>query len=89
MMADSKMYKSPVHKLVKFFEKSRDQWKAKHGVSKQENKRLTTKVERLNASKKRWRAEALSLRKQLRQMSRSVDDAIPDVPAPLKKTDAS
>ena len=48
---NEKTYSSPQRKLVKFFERSRNQWKAKAGVAKTGLKRLVTRVRRLERSK--------------------------------------
>ena len=45
-----KTYSSPQRKLVKFFERSRNQWKAKAGAAKTVLKRLGTRVRRLERS---------------------------------------
>jgi chromosome segregation ATPase len=44
-------YKSPKHKLVKFFEKSRNQWKAKCLEAKTVIKRLQNRIRFLEKSK--------------------------------------
>jgi len=49
--AKDKTYKSPIRKLVRFFENSRDQWKAKHRQSKANVKRLNNRVRFLENSK--------------------------------------
>jgi chromosome segregation ATPase len=46
-----KTYSSPQRKLVKFFERSRNQWKAKAGAAKRGLKRLGTRVRRLERRK--------------------------------------
>ena len=43
-------YSSPPRKLVKFFERSRNQWKAKAGAAKTVLKRLGTRMRRLERS---------------------------------------
>ena len=40
------MFKSPLRKLVRFFQKSRDGWKAKCQKAKTLNKRLATQAPR-------------------------------------------
>jgi len=49
--AKGKTYKSPKRKLVRFFEKSRDQWKAKHHQAKANVKRLSNRIRFLEKSK--------------------------------------
>lgn len=59
-------YKSPLRKLVKFFEKSRDEWKQKSMKNKAENQRLKRKINTLLADKEKWKAEAILLRRELK-----------------------
>ena len=54
-------YKSPKHKLIRFFEKSRDQWKAKCQTAKVTVKRLENRVRFLEKSKAHWKARAQAL----------------------------
>jgi predicted nuclease with TOPRIM domain len=51
-----KTYKSPVRKLARFFEKSRDQWKSKHRRTKASVKRLKNRVRFLDKSKEQWKS---------------------------------
>jgi hypothetical protein len=66
-MSEQKSYKSPAKKLLKFFEKSRDNWKEKYQENKKENKQLKDKIRILKASKQKWKDEAMTLRRQLKQ----------------------
>jgi hypothetical protein len=66
-MLEQNTYKSPVRKLVNFFEKSRDNWKEKYQLTKKENKKLKNKVCTLKSSQQKWKSETLLLRKQLNQ----------------------
>jgi chromosome segregation ATPase len=50
---DLEPYKSPRHKLLRFFEKSRDQWRAKCTRAKATVKRLQNRVRFLEKSKTR------------------------------------
>jgi hypothetical protein len=65
---DKLFYKSPLKKLVTFFEKSRDKWKEKYLGIKNENKLLKNKLSILKASKQKWKDETLLLRKQLKEV---------------------
>ena len=56
-----KEYTSPVQKLVRFFEKSRDQWKAKCGEAKAKLKRLKSRTRFLQQSREQWRQQAQQL----------------------------
>lgn len=60
-----KGYKSPQRKLVKFFEKSRDRWKAKCHEAKIEVKRLKNRVRFLEKSKERWKNRVKELEAEL------------------------
>ena len=66
-MLEQNSYKSPIRKLVNFFEKSRDNWKEKYQRNKKENKKLKNKVCALKTSQQKWKSETLLLRKQLKQ----------------------
>jgi hypothetical protein len=81
-MLEQNYYKSPVRKLVNFFEKSRDNWKEKYQLNKKENKKLKTKVCTLKASQQKWKNETLLLRKQLKQAVINIENTLPE---PAKK----
>ena len=72
-MSASDFYKSPLRKLVKFFEKSRNNWKQKSLEYKKENRRLNKKLCALETAKKRWKDEAITLRKQLKNLEKTSD----------------
>jgi hypothetical protein len=63
-----KVYKSPVRKLARFFEKSRDQWKAKCREAKTMVKRLKNRVRFLEESRERWKNRAKELQAKVAQM---------------------
>jgi len=63
-----KVYKSPVRKLARFFEKSRDQWKAKCREAKATIKYLKSRVRFLEDSRDRWKSRAQELEAQVKQM---------------------
>ncbi len=60
-----KIYKSPVRKLAHFFEKSRDQWKAKCREAKIMLKRLKSRVRFLEESRARWKSRSKELETEL------------------------
>ena len=73
---DDLPYTSPVRKLLRFFLKSRDQWKAKCQSAKATVKRLENRVRFLEKSKDEWKvrakafeAENAHLKKQVAQMN--------------------
>jgi len=60
-----KTYKSPLRKLARFFEESRDGWKEKYGNVKTQNKSLQNRVLYLEKTKDQWKQEALQLREEV------------------------
>jgi hypothetical protein len=63
-----KTYKSPRRKLVRFFEKSRDQWKAKCLEAKATTKGLKHRIRYLEHSKAEWKTKAKELEQELARM---------------------
>ena len=61
-------YSSPPRKLLRFFLKSRDQWKAKCQRAKATVKRLENRVRFLEKSKERWKSKAQALEKENAQL---------------------
>jgi hypothetical protein len=64
-----KTYKSPRRKLVRFFEKSRDQWKAKCLEAKATAKGLKHRIRYLEQSKAEWKTKARELEQELARMT--------------------
>lgn len=62
---EPKIYTSPKRKLLRFFEKSRDRWKAKCRTAKAKVKRLSKRVRFLEASRARWKQRARELEREL------------------------
>ena len=58
-------YRSPISKLLRFFCRSRDKWKAKCQAAKRENKTLKYCLAKMKESRDRWKDEVRSLRKSL------------------------
>lgn len=65
---NDKTYKSPVRKLARFFEKSRNLWKAKYRQSKTTIKRLQNRVRFLDKRKEHWKSCVKELEAKLAQM---------------------
>jgi predicted RNase H-like nuclease (RuvC/YqgF family) len=79
-------YRSPQRKLVRFFEKSRNQWKAKCRDAKRMVRRLKNRAAWLEHSRDTWKARAM----QLRQRVHELETALAHREAgrePLKKTE--
>ena len=64
------VYKSPRHKLVRFFEKSRNQWKAKCLNAKAIVKRLQNRIRFLEKSKDRLKHRVSELEAELNALKR-------------------
>jgi len=68
-----KTYKSPLRKLVRFFEKSRDQWKAKCLEAKATAKGLKHRIRYLEQSRAEWKTKAKELEQELARMTEQQD----------------
>jgi chromosome segregation ATPase len=62
---NEKSYRSPERKLVKFFERSRDRWKAKSQVAKTGLKRLGTRLGRVEGRNAAYQDELVALQTQV------------------------
>ena len=62
---NEKTYTSPQRKLVKFFERSRNQWKAKSGAAKTVLKRLGPRMRRLERSNADYQHQLAILQTQV------------------------
>jgi len=58
-------FRSPISKLLRFFCRSRDKWKAKCKAAKRENKSLKYRLAVMTESRDRWKAEVRDMRKSL------------------------
>lgn len=59
-VAEELGYRSPTSKLLRFFRRSRDQWKQKCQTAKRENKSLKIRLAKMTESRDRWKAKAKS-----------------------------
>lgn len=65
---EARRFKSPVRKLVRFFERSRDAWKEKYQMAKQECRKLANQTAAVEKSRDRWRQEARELRRTVKTL---------------------
>lgn len=65
-------YKSPMRKLLPFFQRSRDQWKAKHHAVKQELIKQQHQVRAVEKSRAAWRAKADSAQQRVRELEQEL-----------------
>jgi len=61
-------YKSPLKKLVVFFEKSRDKWKAKYIETKKDLKRAKNQINDLKHRKEMWKERAIKTENRLKEI---------------------
>jgi chromosome segregation ATPase len=62
------IWKSPLKKLVRFFQRSRDQWKTKYAAKKQQYKRMSNQARAVEKSRAKWRQVAEQAQQQVRQL---------------------
>jgi predicted nucleic acid-binding Zn-ribbon protein len=74
MRTETKQYRSPVRKLMRFFERSRDKWKERCLEAKRRIKLLHTKVADLRASRERWKEEAKQLRVEVARLRNELEE---------------
>lgn len=70
---EAKTYRSPPHKLLGFFEKSRDCWKAKCAAAKRKAKALANNVAALQRSRGRWKALARQRRDEIERLRQELE----------------
>jgi len=63
---NDKVYKSPKRKLVRFFEKSRDNWKRKYKEAKKTIRYLKDRMRSLEKSRDYWKEQAREANEKLK-----------------------
>jgi hypothetical protein len=66
-------FTSPIRKLVRFFEKSRNQWKGKYLELKQTCKLLQNQARAVEKSRAVWRGRAAVAERRVAEMEREVE----------------
>ncbi len=66
-------YKSPVRKLLRFFERSRDGWKRKCKEAKVTVKRLANRVRSLEKSRDQWKERVARQREELGRLRQELE----------------
>jgi hypothetical protein len=80
-------YRSPRRVLVRFFEQSRDLWKAKYQALQERIKEFRTEVRDLRRSRDRWRAKAEALEQQTKVLRSQLQwQAEQSPPAPRQRS---
>jgi septal ring factor EnvC (AmiA/AmiB activator) len=70
---------------VRFFERSRDLWKAKYKELQQQIKAFRTEMRDLRRSRDRWRAKAEALERKIQELSTNLEQHVgqsPPAPSP-------
>lgn len=68
-------YKSPIRKLVVFFQRSRDLWKAKYQETKKELRKEQNQVRAVQRSRAAWRRKAEAATGRVEQLERELAEA--------------
>jgi hypothetical protein len=68
------MFKTPLTKLAKFFEGSRDRWKGKCFEAKRRNKLLANQTRAVEKSRARWRQTAEESQRRVRELERQLEE---------------
>lgn len=66
-------WKSPLRKLVRFFQRSRDRWKDKYVAKKHQCKLLSNQVRAVEKSRAKWRQAAEQTQQQLCELQRELE----------------
>ena len=64
----TRKFRSPPHKLVGFFQGSRDKWKRKCREAKQRCKLLANQVRAVEKSREQWRAQAEAATRRVQEV---------------------
>jgi len=75
-------YKSPPHKLIKFFKESRDSWEETAKKRREEIRNLQARVRDLEASRESWKTKT----KMALEQAKAKEEALEDVQNALAKT---
>jgi hypothetical protein len=68
------MYKSPTSKLLRFFPKSRDRWKAKCQALRRENKKLANQNRAVEKSREHWKGVARTARQRVAELEQELEE---------------
>jgi chromosome segregation ATPase len=71
---DVDRFSSPKSKLLRFFQKSRNGWKAKHHELKKSCKLLQNQVRAVEKSRAAWREQALTLKRRLAEVAGELEE---------------
>ncbi len=66
-------WKSPLRKLVRFFEHSRNQWKTKYAAKRNECKLMGNQVRAVEKSRAKWRQAAQQAQTRVCELQRELE----------------
>ena len=69
---EAKTFTSPLRKLVQFFQRSRDNWKAKYQQAKRLCKKLSNQVRVVEKSREHWRELARHSQRQVHHLEQEL-----------------
>ena len=82
---NTKTYSSPQRKLVKFFERSRDRWKAKSRAAQRVLKRVGTRLGRVERSNAAYQDQLAALRMQVAEWQAKHEQTVRELEELKKK----
>ena len=65
-------WKSPLRKLARFFERSRDKWKAKYRQVKRERRGMESQIRAVENSREIWADRAKQAEQRVRQLEQEL-----------------
>ena len=68
-------WKTPLRKLVRVFQTSRDQWKEKHAQAKAQCKYLSNQVRAVEKSREKWKQDAKQAQLRVRELEKELAQA--------------
>ena len=67
-------WKSPLRKLVRFFQHSRDRWKGKYVAVKEQYKLMGNQMRAVEKSRAKWKQHAQQAQQQLGELQRELEE---------------
>lgn len=74
---DAREYTSPLGKLVRFFKRSRDNWKRKYQQAKHQNKLLQNQTRAVERSREQWRQQAQEQAHRIAELEEELEKSSP------------
>lgn len=73
MEQTERVLRSPVRKLMRFFESSRDRWKAKYSELQKNYRVMDNKVRAVTKSRERWKQMAEQAQQEARRLQEELE----------------